>query len=266
MKDSTEAMSDTHSPIPYGLGFLAVRRGDFYIDLFVTGVFPVTMDDETSGCNTATNIIPQVQFNDMLRPSDSQMCAMQGTYCKTGVPRDEVHKAHTHMREWYGGYRLLEDAAERHVDNPDIALHYPPVTIALAYPPERLAMRAYYGKQRQSLIVNRRQAEMENGEYSLARASGPRHYRHPNCHEEARRPPSTSGLGQRQYPATRGMCLCGPGTTQPLRVDDGRAKMTLYAAGVRRSASLCGRDGWRRRTRERHDWQASRSHCVLGLH
>ena len=97
--------------------------------LFVTGVTPVTMDDVTSGFNSASNISLNPAFAAFTGFTHGDVCAMLAYYrAHAGFAFDEEAVFET-MRRWYDNYRFSPETGADgkeppRVANPTLVLYY----------------------------------------------------------------------------------------------------------------------------------------------
>nr|WP_026486306.1 ATP-binding protein [Caldanaerobius polysaccharolyticus] len=85
--------------------------------IFITGISPIMLDDLTSGFNIALNITMDVNMNEMLGFTESEV---NGIIEKLGIERKDIM---INLREYYNGYLFNEFSTER-VYNPDMVLYF----------------------------------------------------------------------------------------------------------------------------------------------
>jgi hypothetical protein len=135
--------------------------------LFITGVSPVTMDDVTSGFNIGKNLSLDLQFNELLGFTPTEVQLMVDYYRSAGRLRLDPDFCLETMTAWYGGYRFSGEAAER-MFNPDMVLHFLLEAAGRTTLPQQMIdqnVRVDYGKLRHLVLVDRR----FNGNFSILR-------------------------------------------------------------------------------------------------
>lgn len=85
--------------------------------IFITGISPIILDDLTSGFNIALNITMDVNMNEMLGFTESEV---NGIIEKLSIERKDIM---INLREYYNGYLFNEFSTER-VYNPDMVLYF----------------------------------------------------------------------------------------------------------------------------------------------
>ena len=92
--------------IPYGVkDFKRIRLEDFdYVDIFMTGVSPVTMDDLTSGFNIATNISQEPDFHAMVGFTADETRRLFEDFQGVGRFTGDVASHLDTVERWYDGY------------------------------------------------------------------------------------------------------------------------------------------------------------------
>ena len=137
--------------------------------LFVTGVTPVTMDDVTSGFNSAANISMNPAFAAFAGFSHGDLREMLAYYrAHAGFAFDESAVFET-MRRWYDGYRFSPEAGADGggvppVANPTLVLYYMQYFLQNRHPQPQLVdenLRTDYMKIRHVITEGRK----VNGNY-----------------------------------------------------------------------------------------------------
>ena len=78
--------------------------------ILMLGVSPVTLDDVTSGYNTATSITMDARFNQMLGFSETDVREMIRYYQSAGALKADEEQLIAEMKPWYDGYCFSERA------------------------------------------------------------------------------------------------------------------------------------------------------------
>lgn len=83
--------------------------GDTLARVFVTGVSPVTMDDQTSGFNIGTNYSLAPEFNEMTGFTENEVRDMLGYYSSVLPFNHSVDELIKVMKPWYDNYCFAEE-------------------------------------------------------------------------------------------------------------------------------------------------------------
>ncbi|MBQ3682956.1 MAG: AAA family ATPase [Succinimonas sp.] len=151
----------------------------FYIDffkvvksscqkVFMTGVFPVTLDDLTSGYNIGTHISLTPLFNSMLGFTTAEVREIIAYYQENGLLSGfDPEKIISEMAVWYGGYSFSEDAFGKgdHVFNSYMVASYLSRFAMNGEPPEdKLVQNAFISYDNIKFLVNQGQHSANDNE------------------------------------------------------------------------------------------------------
>ena len=151
----------------------------FYIDffkvvksccqkVFMTGVFPVTLDDLTSGYNIGTHISLTPLFNSMVGFTTAEVREIIAYYQENGLLSGyDPEKIISEMALWYGGYCFSENAFGNgdHVFNSYMVTSYLSRFAMNGEPPEdKLVQNALISYDNIKLLVNQGQHSANDNE------------------------------------------------------------------------------------------------------
>jgi hypothetical protein len=136
--------------------------------LFLTGVFPITLDDLTSGYNIGKNITIDSNFNSMLGFTEEDVAKMIAYYSSKGVISDPGGQLLEIMAQWYGNYRFSKKDQDKKF-NADMVLYFFDQFISENELPENLIdrnVRIDYAKLRHLIIADEGRGKTSNGNFN----------------------------------------------------------------------------------------------------
>ncbi len=178
LSDSGE---EEYRAITQGEGFLrsffnVIKAGTTGSDtpisrLFMTGVSPITMDDVTSGFNIATNISLDLDIDEILGFTGTEVETMIEYYRQTGKIRHSTPELMGIMNQWYNHYKFaLRSNSE--IFNTVLVLYFLREYLKESRIPDQLIdnnARIDYMKLRYLIISDKKGTPQTNGNFSQLR-------------------------------------------------------------------------------------------------
>jgi hypothetical protein len=136
--------------------------------LFITGVSPLTLDDITSGFNIGKNISIEMDFNEMLGFTETDVIEMIDYYRQNGLIDHPTEYLVDIMKDWYNNYIFSKDSKTT-LFNSDMVLYFIDKYIRHSKIPDNLVdrnVRIDYGKLRHLIIIDSDRKALTNSNFS----------------------------------------------------------------------------------------------------